>query len=142
MRTILIIVLFNASNISISIPGHKNIHDILAIFTAKPDNISTFLGRRFTYNCKRKQEIGTDYNQRILGTRIKYHMGDASIKMYDNFGCILQIESTCNDVGNFQVMREVERRDRTTTEQKVPLKKSIYTHETRQPQLSGIRIII
>lgn len=96
-----------------------------AIFTVKPDNIATFLGKRITYNCK--QEIGTNYNQRILGTRIKHHMGDVSIKMYDKFGCVLRIESTCNDVGSFRVMREVEHRDGTTTEQKAPLKKSIYS---------------
>ena len=44
-----------------------------AIFTVKPDNIATFLGQRITYNCKK--EVGTNYNQRILGTRIKHHMG-------------------------------------------------------------------
>ena len=43
-----------------------------AIFTVKPDNIATFLGQRITYNCKK--EVGTNYNQRILGTRIKHHM--------------------------------------------------------------------
>ena len=65
-----------------------------AIFTVKPDDIATFLGQRITYNCSK--EIGTNYNQRILGTRIKHHMGDVSIKMYDKFGCVLRIESTCN----------------------------------------------
>lgn len=44
-----------------------------AIFTVKPDDIATFLGQRITYDCKK--EVGTKYNQRILGTRIKYHMG-------------------------------------------------------------------
>ena len=44
-----------------------------AIFTVKPDNIATFLGQRITYNCKK--EVDTNYNQRILGTRIKHHMG-------------------------------------------------------------------
>lgn len=96
-----------------------------AIFTVKPDNIATFLGKRITYNCK--QEVGTNYNQRILGTRIKHHMGDVSIKMYDKFGCVLRIESTCNDVGSFRVKREVKHKDGTTTEQKAPLKKSIYS---------------
>lgn len=96
-----------------------------AIFTVKPDNIATFLGQRITYNCKK--EVGTNYNQRILGTRIKHHMGDVSIKMYDKFGVVLRIESTCNDVGSFRVKREVNHRDGTTTEQKAPLKKSIYS---------------
>lgn len=45
-----------------------------AIFMVKPDNIATFLGQRLTYNSKK--EVGTNYNQRILGTRIKHHMDD------------------------------------------------------------------
>ena len=48
-----------------------------AIFTVKPDNIATFLEQCITYNCK--TEVGTNYKQRILGTRIKHHMGDVSI---------------------------------------------------------------
>ena len=96
-----------------------------AIFTVKPDDIATFLGQRITYNCKK--EVGTNYNQRILGTRIKHHMGDVSIKMYDKFGSVLRIESTCNDIGTFRVKRKVDHRDGTSTEQKAPLKKSIYS---------------
>lgn len=96
-----------------------------AIYTVKPDNIATFLGKRITYQCM--AEVGTNYNQRILGTRIKHHMGDVSIKMYDKFGYVLRIESTCNDVGSFRVKREVQHRDGTSTEQKAPLKKSIYS---------------
>ena len=94
----------------------------IAIFTVKPDNISTFPGQRITYNCKK--EVGTNYNQRILGTRIKHHMGDVSIKMYDKFGHVLQIESTCNDIGAFRVKRKVEHRDGSLSEQKAPLKKA------------------
>ena len=96
-----------------------------AIFTVKPDNIATFLGQRITYNCKK--EVGTNYNQRILGTRIKHHMGDVSIKMYDKFGCVLRIESTCNDISTFRVEREVQHKDGTASVQKAPLKKSIYS---------------
>ena len=96
-----------------------------AIHTVKPDNIATFLGQRITYNCKK--EVGTNYNQRILGTRIKHHMGDVSIKMYDKFGLVLRIESTCNNIGSFRVKRNVEHRDGSCTEQKAPLKKSIYS---------------
>ena len=96
-----------------------------AIHTVKPDNIATFLGQRITYNCKK--EVGTNYNQRILGTRIKHHMGDVSIKMYDKFGLVLRIESTCNNIGSFRVKRKVEHRDGSCTEQKAPLKKSIYS---------------
>ena len=96
-----------------------------AIFSVKPDNIATFLGQRITYNCKK--EVGTNYNQRFLGTRIKHHMGDVSIKMYDKHGIVLRIESTCNDVSSFRVMRKVDHRDGTSTEQKAPMKKTIYS---------------
>ena len=96
-----------------------------AIFTVKPDNIATFLGRKITYNFKK--EVGTNYNQRFLGTRIKHHMGDVSIKMYDKHGIVLRIESTCNDVSAFRVKRNVEHKDGTTTQQKAPMKKSIYS---------------
>lgn len=107
-----------------SYSGSRNIWRT-AIFTVKPDDIATFLGQRITYNCSK--EIGTNYNRRILGTRIKHHMGDVSIKMYDKFGCVLRIESTCNDIGTFRVKRKVDHRDGSSTEQKAPLKKSIYS---------------
>ncbi len=45
----------------------------------------------------------------------------------DKFGCVLRIESTCNDIGTFRVKRKVEHRDGSSTEQKAPLKKSIYS---------------
>lgn len=54
-------------------------------------------------------------------------MGDVSIKMYDKFGYVLRIESTCNDIGTFRVKRQVEHRDGSSTEQKAPMKKSIYS---------------
>lgn len=107
-----------------SYSGSRNIWRT-AIFTVKPDDIATFLGQRITYNCSK--EIGTNYNRRILGTRIKHHMGDVSIKMYDKFGCVLRIESTCNDISSFRVEREVQHKGGTASVQKAPLKKSIYS---------------
>ncbi len=92
-----------------------------AVFTVKPDNIAIFLGQRITYNCKK--EVDTNYNQRIFGTRIKHHMGDVSIKMYDKFGHVLRIESTRNDVGASRVKRKVEHRDGSSSQQKASLKK-------------------
>ena len=96
-----------------------------AIHTVRPDNIATFLGQRITYNCKK--EVGTNFNQRILGTRIKHHMGDVSIKMYDKFGLVLRIECTCNNVGAFRVNREVQHNDGSVSVQKAPMRKSIYS---------------
>ena len=51
-----------------------------AIHAVKLDNIATFLGQRITYNCKK--EIGTNYYQRILGTRIKHHAGVNNMKVF------------------------------------------------------------
>ena len=47
--------------------------------------------------------------------------------MYDKHGTILHIESTCNNVGAFRVKRKVEHRDGTVSEQKAPMKKTIYS---------------
>jgi hypothetical protein len=96
-----------------------------AIHTVRPDNIATFLGQRITYNCKK--EVGNNFNQRILGTRIKHHMGDVSIKMYDKFGLVLRIESTCNNVGAFRVTRDVQHKDGSVSAEKAPMRKSIYS---------------
>ncbi len=96
-----------------------------AIHTVKPDNIATFLGQKITWNFQK--EAGTNFNRRILGTRIKHHMGDVSIKMYDKQGLVLRIECTCNNIGDFRVNREVLHRDGTTSVEKAPLKKSIYS---------------
>ncbi len=118
-----------ATDIMFKKPGYlEPLYDEIsrtAIFTVKPDDIATFLGQRITYNCIK--EIGTNYNQRILGTRIKHHMGDVSIKMYDKSGCVLRIESTCNDISTFRVKRDVQHRDGTSSVKKASLKKSIYS---------------
>jgi predicted transcriptional regulator len=97
----------------------------MAIYTVRPDNIATFLGQRITYNCKK--EAGNNFNQRILGTRIKHHMGDVSIKMYDKFGLVLRIESTCNNIGAFRVNREVQHNEGSITVEKALMKKTIYS---------------
>ena len=47
--------------------------------------------------------------------------------MYDKFGCVLRIESTSSDISAFRVKRKVEHRDGSSSEQKAPLKKSIYS---------------
>ena len=40
-----------------------------------------------------RDELGNDFSTRIEGTRIRHHMGPASIKMYDKFGLVLRIET-------------------------------------------------
>ena len=96
-----------------------------AIHTVKANHVATFLGRKLNGNYQ--DELGNDFNTRIEGTRIRHHMGPASIKMYDKFGLVLRIETTANDVSFFRHYRKVEQRDGTTVYKVAPLKKSIYS---------------
>jgi DNA-binding MarR family transcriptional regulator len=96
-----------------------------AVHTVKAEHVATFLGRKLNGNYK--DELGNDFTTRIEGTRIRHHMGPASIKMYDKFGIVLRIESTANDVSFFRHHRKVEQRDGNTVYKLAPLKKSIYS---------------
>ncbi|MBC8203897.1 MAG: MarR family transcriptional regulator [FCB group bacterium] len=96
-----------------------------AIHTVKPDNIATFLGRKL--HAKYQGEMGSYFNTRIEGTKIKHSMGPVSIKMYDKFGLILRIEGTVNDASFFKHYRKVEHRDGTDSMKLAPLKKGIYS---------------
>ena len=42
--------------------------------------------------------MGSRYNERVLGTRIKRQMGELSVKIYDKFGKVLRIEVTAHNV--------------------------------------------
>ena len=96
-----------------------------AIHAVKPDQVATFLGRKLSGNYR--DEVGNDFSTRIEGTRIRHHMGPASIKMYDKFGLVLRIETTANDVSFFKHHRKVEQRDGTTVYKLAPLRKTIYS---------------
>ena len=96
-----------------------------AIHSVKPDAVATFLGRKLTGNFQ--DELGNDFSTRIEGTRIRHHMGPASIKMYDKFHLVLRIETTANDVSFFKHHRKVEQRDGSTVYKLAPLKKTIYS---------------
>lgn len=95
------------------------------IHSVKPENIATFLGKKLHGNYQ--DEVGNNFNVRILGTRIKHHMGPISIKMYDKFALILRIETTVNDVSFFKQYREVHHRDGTTETKYTSMRKSIYS---------------
>jgi len=99
-----------------------------AIHSVKPENIATFLGRKLTGHYQ--GEMGNDFHTRIQGTRIKHHMGQTAIKMYDKHGIILRIETVANDVRFFKHHRRVEHRDGTWEMKVAPLKKSIYSLPT------------
>ena len=96
-----------------------------AIHTVKAEDVATFLGRKLNGNYR--DELGNDFSTRIEGTRIRHHMGPASIKMYDKFGLVLRIETTSNNVSFFKHHRKVEQRDGNTVYKLAPLKKSIYS---------------
>ncbi len=93
------------------------------IHAVKPQDIATFLGKKLHGNYQ--GEVGNNLNTRILGTRIKHHMGPASIKMYDKFGRILRIEVTVNDVSFFQQHREVVHRNGEREIKWAPMQKTI-----------------
>jgi hypothetical protein len=106
----------------------QGIYDTLvrtAIHTVKPENIATFLGRKLNGNYA--DELGTRYNVRIEGSRIKHSMGKASIKMYDKHKRVLRIETTADDVTFFKHYREVVQRDGTSRHGIAHLKKTIYS---------------
>lgn len=96
-----------------------------AVIAVKAENVATFLGRKIHY--KFNGEVGNDFCTRSRGTRIKHHMGSASIKMYDKVGRVLRIETTANDVSFFRHHRQVVQRDGTKVFKLAPLKKSIYS---------------
>jgi hypothetical protein len=96
-----------------------------AIHAVKPDHVATFLGRKL--DDRYRDELGNDFSTRIEGTRIRHHMGPASIKMYDKFSLVLRIETTANDVTFFKHHRKVEQRDGTCAFKMAPLKKTIYS---------------
>jgi len=96
-----------------------------AIHSVKADNVATFLGGKLHTNYQ--GEVGNNFNTRIEGTRIKHHMGPASLKMYDKHGIVLRIETTVNDVTFFKHHRTVVHRDNTTETKLAPMRKTIYS---------------
>jgi hypothetical protein len=96
-----------------------------AIHAVKADHVATFLGRKLTEQFA--GELGTDFTTRLMGTRIKHHMGPANIKMYDKFGVVLRIETTTNDVSFFKHHRTVEQKDGRSVFKLAPVRKTIYS---------------
>ena len=96
-----------------------------AFHTITPENIATFLGKRLTV--KFEGEMGSRYNERVLGTRIKHQMGELSVKIYDKFGKILRIEVTAYDVSKLTMFRDVFKRNGDIEHKPAPVKKEIYS---------------
>lgn len=96
-----------------------------AMHTVTPENIATFLGKRLTV--KFEGEMGSRYNERVLGTRIKHQMGELSVKIYDKFGKVLRIEVTAYDVSKLNAFRDVFKKNGEVIAKSAPAKKNIYS---------------
>ncbi len=96
-----------------------------AVHVIRAENVAVFLGRKLTRASQ--DEVGNDFSTRIQGTRIRHHMGPASLKLYDKFGLIARVECTANDVSFFKHHRWVEQRNGERVFKLAPLRKNIYS---------------
>ncbi len=96
-----------------------------AVHVIRAENVATFLGRKLTRASQ--DEVGNDFSTRIQGTRIRHHMGPASIKLYDKFALIARVECTVNNVSFFKHHRWVEQRNGKRVFKLAPLRKSLYS---------------
>lgn len=96
-----------------------------AVQAVKADQVATFLGRKL--DPRYQGEVGNHFHTRIMGTRIKHHMGKVALKMYDKFGQVLRIETVANDVSFFKHHRRVEHRDGSWEMKLAPMRKTIYS---------------
>ncbi len=96
-----------------------------AVLAVKAEQVASFLGKKIT--ALLAQEISSRFATRIEGTCIKHRFGKIGVKMYDKFGCVLRLETTTNDVSFFKHHRKVEHRDRHSTRELAPVKKTIYS---------------
>jgi len=96
-----------------------------AMHTVTPESIATFLGKRLTVRFE--GEMGSRYNERVLGTRIKHQMGELSVKVYDKFGKVLRIEVTAYNVSKLNAFRDVFKRNGEIETKVAPVKKNIYS---------------
>jgi hypothetical protein len=96
-----------------------------AVHVIKAEHVATFLGHKLSANYQ--GEVGNDFSTRIQGTRIRHHLGPASIELYDKAGPIARVECTANDVTFFKHHRYVEQRSGEPIFKLAPLRKSIYS---------------
>jgi len=96
-----------------------------AVHVIRAEHVAMFLGHTLTGHFQ--GELGNDFSTRIQGTRIRHHMGPASIKLYDKAGLIARVECTANDVSFFKHHRHVEQRTGERVFKLAPLRKSIYS---------------
>lgn len=96
-----------------------------AVHVVRAEHVATFLGKKL--DPRYLGEVGSDFNTRIQGTRIRHQMGKVALKMYDKFGQILRIETVVNDVSFFKHHRRVDHRDGRHETKLAPVKKTLYS---------------
>jgi len=70
------------------------------------DDVMRFLGRRVRWDFS--GEVTSDFKDREEGVRIKHHLEDNSLKLYDKEGSVLRPEVTLQDASCFNVFRPKE----------------------------------
>jgi hypothetical protein len=96
-----------------------------AILTVKAPDVAKFLGKRMPAGTD--TALGSDFHTRVEGTRVKHHLGPASIKLYDKRGRVLRVECTANDVRFFKHHRKVEHSDGSVSYRTEPLRKGVHS---------------
>ena len=81
-----------------------------AIAAFHAEDVLRFLGRRM--GGRSTGEVTSSYLRRPEGLRVKHHVEENSIKMYDKAGCVLRVEVTVNQPRRFLVYRERTRHGR------------------------------
>jgi len=79
-----------------------------ATLVLSAEDVMTFLGRKLRGNFA--GEILNDCKRRWPGARVKHHMKQNWIKMYDKHGSVLRVETVINNPYEFKVRRKGTRR--------------------------------
>ena len=94
-------------NLDLLNPLYENLVDH-AITCFSEEDVMTFLERKLSTGFA--GEIVSHYKKRWPGTRIKHRMKKNWIKMYDNHGCVLRVETVINNPYEFKVRRHGKRK--------------------------------
>ena len=77
-----------------------------AISAFSSRDVMRFLGKTLSANFQ--GEVVSDYRQRLEGIRLKHHVKENSVKVYDKQGSVLRVETTINTPYDFKVFRPKE----------------------------------
>jgi len=86
------------------------------------DKVLHFLGRRT--NARFNGEVTSEIKHRPEGTCVKHRVEENTLKMYDQQGSVLRIETTINNPQRFKVRRSVTRRGESVLRW-APLRKGV-----------------